>query len=134
MTGTAPQILIVDDDSAIRVMYDEILGKQGYRVATAGSGAAAIEAIEQLGEGVDVLVLDIGLPDADGDEVARNIVAMIGQRPTLFVSGWTDEFFDLTNAPGRWLIMRKPVQVTQLIAAVDWLAGRSDDRPTFANV
>ncbi len=113
-------------------MYDEILGNQGYRVATAGSGAAAIEAIEQLGENVDVLVLDIGLPDADGDEVARNIVARIGQRPTLFVSGWTDEFFDLTNAPGRWLIMRKPVHVPHLIAAVDWLAGRREDRPTFS--
>lgn len=131
MTGTAPQILIVDDDASIRVIYDEILGKQGYRVATAGSGAAAIEAIDLLGEGVDVLVLDIGLPDADGDEVARNIVAKIGQRPTLYVSGWTDEFFDLTNAPGRWLIMRKPVQVPDLIAAVDWLAGRREDRPTF---
>jgi DNA-binding response OmpR family regulator len=99
-------VLVVDDDPAICIAYDEILD---------GS--------------VDVLVLDIALPDADGTDLAHEIVARIGQRPTLYVSGWTDEFWNLSNAPGRWLVMQKPIPVPRLLAAIEWLAGRRATRP-----
>jgi DNA-binding response OmpR family regulator len=126
-----PQILVVDDDATIRVLYEEILRGEGYRVATAATGADAMSAIETLDGTVDVLVVDIGLPDADGANVARDIVARIGQRPTLFVSGWANEFSDLGDAPGHWLVMQKPIPVRSLIAAVDWLAGRTSERPVL---
>jgi hypothetical protein len=45
------------------------------------------------------------------------------------VSGWTDEFWNLSNAPGRWLVMQKPIPIPRLIAAVEWLAGRRATRP-----
>jgi len=127
-----PQVLIVDDDASIRSLYEDILRAEKYSVATAGTGADAIGALERLGGVVDVLVLDIGLPDADGANVAKEIVARIGQRPTLYVSGWADEFSDLAEAPGRWLVMQKPIPVPSLIAAIDWLSGRRADRPSFS--
>jgi DNA-binding response OmpR family regulator len=117
-----PQVLIVDDDASIRSLYEDILRAEEYSVATAGTGADAIGALERLGGIVDVLVLDIGLPDADGANVAKEIVARIGHRPTLYVSGWADEFSDLAEAPGRWLVMQKPIPVPSLIAAIDWLS------------
>ena len=85
--------------------------------------------MQRLGDAVDVLVLDIGLPDADGANIAREIVEKIGHRPTLFVSGWADEFSNLAAAPGRWLVMQKPIPAPRLIAAVDWLSGRRTERP-----
>jgi DNA-binding response OmpR family regulator len=120
---------VVDDDPSICSAYVEILRAEGYEVVTAGSRAAALAEIERLDGAVDVLVLDIALPDADGAELAHEIVGRIGQRPTLYVSGWTDEFWNLSNAPGRWLVMQKPIPIPRLIAAVEWLAGRRATRP-----
>ena len=124
-----PRVLVVDDDVSICALYMGILRAEGYDVATAGSRAAALAEIDRLDGSVDVLVLDIALPDADGAELAHEIVTKIGQRPTLYVSGWTDEFWNLSNAPGRWLVMQKPIPVPRLIAAVEWLAGRRATRP-----
>jgi two-component system, cell cycle sensor histidine kinase and response regulator CckA len=122
-------VLIVDDDPAICMAYFEILSARGYDVALAGSRLDALAQIERLDGIVDVLIIDITLPDADGASLAREIIQQIGLRPALYVSGWTEEFWDLTDAPGRWLVMQKPVPVPRLIAAVDWLAGKRPRPP-----
>ena len=129
MNASASRILLVDDDQNICATYDEILSAQGYEVTTAGSRADAMAQIGRLEGWVDVLILDITLPDGDGAQVARDISAQIGQRPTLYMSGWTDEFWDLVDAPGRWLVMQKPIPVPRLIAALEWLSGRRETRP-----
>ena len=123
------RVLIVDDDPAICQAYYEILRARGYSVSTAMSRAEAMEEIERLGGVVDVLILDISLPDADGAQVSRDITARIGPRPTLYVSGWSDEFWDLSDAPGKWIAIQKPVSVPRLIDSLDWLSGRRDVRP-----
>ena len=123
------RVLIVDDDPAICVAYEEILRVRGYRVVTAGSRIEALAQIDRLNGLVDVLIMDIALPDADGPEVAREITERIGVRPALYVSGWTEDFWNLTDAPGRWLVMQKPIPVPRLIAAVDWLAGKRTRPP-----
>jgi DNA-binding response OmpR family regulator len=128
----AVRVLVVDDDGAICVAYDEVLRAHQYEVSTAGSRAEALREIARLNGGVDVLILDIALPDADGADLAREITGQIGQRPTLYVSGWTDEFWDLTAAPGRWLVLQKPIPIPRLIEAVDWLSGRRAARPDGA--
>lgn len=125
----SPHVLVVDDDPMICAAYEEILHAHGYDVATAGSRAGALQQIDRVNGSLDVLVLDIGLPDADGAQVAREIADRIGSRPTLYVSGWTDEFWNLSDAPGRWLVMQKPIPVPRLVAAVDYLAGRRATRP-----
>ncbi len=129
--GPAPasRILVVDDDKAILDAYEEILRSRGYAVETAGSRAEALAIIDALEGRVDVLIIDIGLPDADGSQLAREIVDRIGLRPALYMSGWTDEFWDLSDAPGRWLVMQKPIPVPRLIAAVEYLAGKRTRPP-----
>jgi two-component system cell cycle sensor histidine kinase/response regulator CckA len=124
-----PHVLIVDDDASICAAYRQILGAHRYDVTTAGSRAEALAAIDRVDGRVDVLVLDIGLPDADGAEVAREIHQRIGPRPTLYVSGWTDEFWNLSDAPTPWLVMQKPIPIPKLLESVDFLAGRRDARP-----
>lgn len=118
------RVLIVDDDPTICSMYLEILRDRGFSVSTAGSRADALTEIQRLDGAVDVLILDISLPDADGADLAREIVESIGDRPTLYVSGWTDEFWNLSHAPGKWRVMRKPIPIQELIETVQWLAAR----------
>lgn len=123
MTSAASKrILVVDDDPAICRAYSELLSANGYDVVTAGSRAEALAAVDRSGGVIDALILDIGLPDADGADVARDIADRMGQRPTLYVSGWAEDFWQLSDAPGRWRVRQKPIPIPWLLDAVRWLA------------
>ena len=128
MSADAPRVLVVDDDSTITRMYDEVLSGEGYSVVTAASCADAVKKMDEIQGDADVLLVDLGLPDGDGAELARTLASKHGSRPTMYISGWTDEFWQLQDAPGRWLIIPKPVPLKKLIAAVRWLE-KGGDRP-----
>jgi signal transduction histidine kinase/CheY-like chemotaxis protein len=69
MAGLA--ILLVEDDPDVREVLVNALERWGARVAAAGSGREALDAVSQ--ERLDVLVSDIRLPDTDGYELIRKI-------------------------------------------------------------
>lgn len=125
-------MLVVDDDPAICQIYDEVLSGVGYDVLTAKSCAEAMSRMDSVSGDMQVLVVDLGLPDGDGADFVKDVFKKYGERPTMYVSGWTDEFWQLHDAPGRWVIIRKPVPVRKLLAAVKWLA-LGGERPPELN-
>jgi DNA-binding response OmpR family regulator len=64
------RVLLVEDDPAIADGIRDALEAAGHDVTTAGTGADGLIA---LGDGTDLVVLDLGLPDLDGVEVCRAI-------------------------------------------------------------
>jgi DNA-binding response OmpR family regulator len=128
LSTDAPRVLVVDDDATITRMYEEVLSGEGYAVVTASSCADAVKKMDEIQGDADVLLVDLGLPDGDGAELARTLASKHGSRPTMYVSGWTDEFWQLQDAPGRWLIIPKPVPLKKLVAAVRWLE-KGGDKP-----
>lgn len=126
MSEPKTRLLVVDDDPAITQIYDEVLTSQGYDVLTAASCKDAMEKMDSIQGDAQVLVVDLGLPDGDGADFVRDSSTKYGNRPTMYVSGWTDEFWQLQDAPGRWIIMRKPLPIKKLLAAVHWLAYGGD--------
>ena len=67
------RILVVDDEPAILRMVRSNLTHQGFRVDTAETGAEALAAYDRLHP--DLVLLDLGLPDVDGEEIIGSIRA-----------------------------------------------------------
>src|SRR6185369_9862349 len=65
------QLLVVDDDSAMRDFLSESLIDEGYRVDVAGGGRAGIERVRA--GGVDLVVSDVKMPDMDGLDMLAEI-------------------------------------------------------------
>ena len=64
-------ILVVDDERKIRDLVRSYLELEGYSVLVADTGARALEAASRAEP--DLVVLDLGLPDLTGEEVARTL-------------------------------------------------------------
>ena len=71
MSHPGPRVLVIDDDEAIRRFLRITLRNNGYVVFEAAGARAALAAVETVHP--DVLILDLGLPDGDGVEVARQL-------------------------------------------------------------
>lgn len=69
--NAAARILLVDDEPQIRRFLDIALRAQGHAVLEAADGATALATLEAMP--VDLVVLDLGLPDRDGAEVLRDL-------------------------------------------------------------
>jgi two-component system KDP operon response regulator KdpE len=67
----AARILIVDDEPSILATMAPLLRARGYDVGTATTGYAALESVAR--QPVDLVILDLGLPDLDGFEVCRRL-------------------------------------------------------------
>ncbi|BDV41386.1 two-component system response regulator [Geotalea uraniireducens] len=66
------RLLVVDDESSIRLLYSQELADEGYEVVTA---ATAAEAVEQIGtQDFDLIVLDIKLKNESGLDLLQKIV------------------------------------------------------------
>lgn len=70
-TAQLARVLVIDDEPQIRRFLEISLRAQGYRVALAESGQSGLEELAL--HGADLVVLDMGLPDRDGQEVLQEI-------------------------------------------------------------
>jgi DNA-binding response OmpR family regulator len=77
-------ILIVDDDKNTRRLYQAVLENDGYEVFTAENGAAALSVMDR--EHIDLVVLDIMMPEMDGYEFTKILREANQTLPVLMVS------------------------------------------------
>jgi DNA-binding NtrC family response regulator len=85
----APRILIVDDDAQVRDLFTRIIAEDGYfvnAVATARHARMVLRDRE-----VDVVILDLSLPDADGLDLVREIRSDYPYVKILAISGYMTE-------------------------------------------
>ncbi|MCU1670156.1 MAG: cseB [Blastococcus sp.] len=109
-------VLVVEDTDEIRELVTTVLRRAGMEVREVGSGAAALEEVRR--DPPDLIVLDLGLPDADGTEVCRQIRAET-QCYVLMLTARAEEVDLLIGlAVGADGYMAKPFSPRELVARV----------------
>ena len=96
-------ILLVEDKPNQQALYKMELEDEGFRVVLASRGWEALRKVEE--GGVDLVVLDLGMPDMDGIEVLARLVRANTGMPIIIYSGY-EEFrhTDLTQAADAYLV------------------------------
>ena len=84
-----PRVLVVDDEPPIRRFLRTSLTAEGYQVFEAEDGPAARTALQR--NAIDILVLDLGLPGADGFEIIKQVRDSGSALPIIVLSSRTDE-------------------------------------------
>ena len=84
------RVLVVDDNLDSAEMLQTLLTTMGHDAGMAHDGHSALEAVDA--QRPEVVLLDIGLPDIDGYEVARQIRERQGAGPRLIaLTGWDED-------------------------------------------
>ena len=84
MSPMGARVFIVEDDSELRTLLVRGLEEEGFETQAVATGAALLEAVGRTPP--DALVVDIGLPDADGRDVCQAIRARGIEAPVLFLT------------------------------------------------
>ena len=116
------RVLVVDDEPAICRALSIALMRAGFDALTAHSGDSALALMAR--EHVDVLVIDLRIPDTRGDIVFELAAATHPhlRRQTLFMTGDISERAYKLIVSCRCPSIRKPFELRELIAAVEALA------------
>jgi two-component system response regulator MprA len=123
------QVLVAEDDRAVREALVRALGLEGYEVAAVTNGA---QALEWLGEHTaDVLILDVSMPHVDGLTVCRVLRGEGNRIPVLMLTARTDTKDRVAGLDaGADDYLPKPFDLDELFARLRALLRRAADRDT----
>ena len=113
-----PRLLVVDDEPLILEGLTRLLGARDYDVVTAHGGCEALIAIGK--QQFDAILLDLGMPDLDGNEVLRFVAERGVDTPVIVVSG--DSTIDAAIRAlrgGAADFVRKPYEPEELLRRID---------------
>jgi PAS domain S-box-containing protein len=114
-----PRILVVEDEDLIQMLLSSQLEDLGFEVEIAGSAAAAKNTLVLLHGQVDAAIVDLGLPDATGDSLVRELRALYPALPIVISSGYDNATLrDRFPHEQGVALLSKPFTAEQLEAAI----------------
>ncbi len=127
------RVLVIDDEPQIRKFLDISLRAQGYRTVLAANGEEGLAAL--VSQGADLVVLDLGLPDRDGQDVLREL-RQWSQVPVIVLTVRADEGQKVAALDGGANdYVTKPFGIQELMARIRVLlrsrAGGGDAVPVY---
>jgi len=115
--GMPKKVLIVDDADFMRMMLKDMLTKAGHTVVEADNGKTALKVLEK--EKVDICVLDIAMPEMNGLDALKQILANIQDMPVIMLSALgTEPVVREARAIGARAFVAKPFQVDSIIKRI----------------
>ncbi|HXT19496.1 MAG TPA: sigma-54 dependent transcriptional regulator [Thermoanaerobaculia bacterium] len=142
-----PQLLIVDDESSLLEFLGLLFQGEGYRVATASSVTAARERLA-VGDGFDLVMCDIHMPDGSGLELLRELKEQHPQASVIMMTAYTSTksaieamrlgAYDYVSKPfdveELKVLVQKALEKSRLVEENVWLRRELEQKYTFANI
>ena len=124
------KILLVEDDTALRGALEELLCREGYEVVKAPNARSARSAVNFE---IDLVMLDVGLPDGDGVSLCRQWRSEGVQTPILFLTA-KDEELDVVRGldAGGNDYVTKPFRMQELLSRIRALLRRNQKETTIS--
>jgi CheY-like chemotaxis protein len=119
-TITTPTILIVDDEPFMRDLATRMLRTAGYQTRTAASGREAIALLRRDPASVQLILLDLLMPELDGSATLEALRQIRSDIPALFMTGQLEEDVRLRGGAAQTVpYLAKPYSLETLVIAVE---------------
>jgi two-component system cell cycle sensor histidine kinase/response regulator CckA len=118
--GGSETILLVDDEKVVRTVAQSVLKHHGYNTLAAEDGLVALEHFARDQEGIDLVLLDLTMPNLSGADTFKRIRAEYGDVPVIVCSGYAvnlDEF-EAENGARPNGFVQKPYNIADLAQRV----------------
>jgi signal transduction histidine kinase/CheY-like chemotaxis protein len=116
--GSAPRgsgtILLVEDESALRVLAAESLKKLGYNVLQAADGLEALTVVDQHPGRIDIVVTDVVMPRMGGPELVEKLRQKLEGLAVIFMSGYADAALENAQMATGAVLLSKPFSTEAL--------------------
>ena len=113
------RLLVVDDNSAVRVAVVEQLKRLGYDVTAAADGAAGLVALEDVAAPFELLLTDVLMPGMTGGALAGLVAQRWPKTKIVFMSGYAeDTIVHQSKIEGGVTLLIKPFQTMELAQAI----------------
>ncbi|HEU5079770.1 MAG TPA: two-component regulator propeller domain-containing protein [Opitutaceae bacterium] len=111
-------VLLVEDNELVLKVAQRTLESVGFQVLEAANAAEAIRRFENEGNSVDLLLTDVVMPDMNGPELAKKILAMDSRIEVLFMSGYTEDALVRVGGVQKVALIEKPFTPDALVRRV----------------
>ena len=109
----APRILVIEDEPGVGSLFERILAADGYSITAATSGRQALSILRSTA--VDLVIVDMSLPDYDGPDIIREILHEFPFVKALAASGRMEAPMErLARRAGAVTTFRKPISPREL--------------------
>jgi len=114
----AANILVIDDEEVIRLLFKETLEELGHNVIVAGTSSEGLEIVQQ--QDFDLVFLDLRMPGMDGAELLSRIKAAKPNLSVTIITGYPDsDIMARALAQSPFGVMDKPFSGSDIEAAVN---------------
>jgi len=128
----ARSVLLIDDEPAVRLVTGRMLSELGHQVVTADSGAHGVELLKEQLEAIDLVILDLTMPEQSGEQTLEQLRRVRSNLPVVITSGFQAEDASmLLKKPYVVGFLDKPHTMTSLemlLASATQLAPQPDAR------
>ncbi|HIJ97053.1 MAG TPA: response regulator [Desulfuromonadales bacterium] len=112
-------ILVVEDDKNVRDLAEMALSNSGYRVMSAESGKRAVELFRNHHDTISLILIDVVMPEMNGQEAVQRIREINPDIPCMFMSGYGADISNLHDGPEYTAVMRKPFNLSDLLVKIN---------------
>jgi two-component system cell cycle sensor histidine kinase/response regulator CckA len=118
LTGSA-NILLVEDEEAVRAFAGRALEARGYKVYEAASGPEALDLMNGIKVPIDLVISDVVMPGMDGPTLMRELRRRQPELKIIFVSGYAEDVFERNLRDGEsFQFLPKPFTLKELATTV----------------